>query len=307
MKACVPKRVERSLRDLGQLLQLDRRDHPALRRGAAGERHRHMGVQAVLVGHERAPHQSVDLSALLQCGQHLRRVLGFGRQLLDLSLRGARDTPADHVRRADQHGGRLAGGRERARQSGRHRIIVVDLELALRVELGDAVHGAFRLLHLRAQRILHRVDKQGRLRAEQVERVADIGADGQRQHAADRQKDQRTEAERHDDRDRNAPPFLGGRTKRTGSVRRIHVVNVVRSRRIASPGRMNQVASAARAARPARQRRRKEDVTRNVLSRSTASARANRPHRRNERCSLPGARASPYAISPIQNRPVASH
>ena len=256
--------------DLGQRLQLYGRDHPPLRRGAAGKRHGHMRVQAVFVGHERAPHQSVDLSALLQCSQRLRRGLGFGWKLLDLPFPSARDTPADHVRRADQHGVRLSGDGERARQSCRHRITVVDQELALRVELGDALHGAFRLLHLRAERILHRVDKQGRLRAEQVERVADICADRQRQHAPYRQEDQRTEGKRHDDRDRHAPPFLGRTDEPHRFFRRIHVVNVVRSQRIASPRRMqHQVASTARAARPGRHRDSRKAATKKRLSRST--------------------------------------
>ena len=75
-----------------------------------------MGEQAMFVGHERTPQQPIEVTALLQRGQYLRRFLGFGWQLLDLSFASARDTPADHVRRADQHGGRLARAGERARQ-----------------------------------------------------------------------------------------------------------------------------------------------------------------------------------------------
>jgi hypothetical protein len=95
--------------DLGQLLQFHRCDRPALRRAAAArERHRHIGEETMLVGHERAPQQPVELTPLLQRGQYLRRFLGLGRQILDLAVGGACNAPADHVRRADQHGGRLA-------------------------------------------------------------------------------------------------------------------------------------------------------------------------------------------------------
>ena len=128
------------------------------------------------VAHEGAPAAAVSQSSMLQRLQHLRRRFGFDWQAFDLSLGVPRHPSAGHVGGADQDRIRLAGTGQRAAENSRHLGGFVDLEIALRIERGNAVDCAFRPRHFRAERILHRVDQQGRLRAQEIVCVADIRA-----------------------------------------------------------------------------------------------------------------------------------
>ncbi len=138
----------------------------------------------------------------------------------------ARGSPADQVGRADQHRVCFRRRRKSADKRCRHRL-VVDLELALGIELRDAVDRALGASHLGAQRILHRIDQKRRLGAEQVERVAKVRADRQCQHAADRQEHERAETQRHDDCNGNATPLLFRADQAHRLCRRAHAANVV--------------------------------------------------------------------------------
>jgi hypothetical protein len=71
------------LGDFREFLQLDRCDHPALRRAVPRQRHRYLGEQAMLVAHEGAPAAAVDPAAQFQRGKRLRRGFGLGRQPSD--------------------------------------------------------------------------------------------------------------------------------------------------------------------------------------------------------------------------------
>ena len=186
--------------------------------------------------------------------------------------RGARDTPADHVRRADQHGGRLAGARERAgrgpptshyrRRSGTRPARRAGRRRSRRFPPAPSPSAANPPSHRQAGSIARRAGRAccGHWRRPSAparpptdrrtsvpKLSAMMAATGMRRR------------------------FSAGRTKRTGSVGESISSNVVTSRRIASPGRMqHQVASAARSARPARQPRDEEGGNEKVpLSRST--------------------------------------
>ena len=114
------------------------------------------------------------------------------------------DAPVVQVAIENQHPRRIGNRGKRTRQGSSHGACIIDLEPAGRIERGDAGHGISRTVHVCAKGTLHTLDQQRRSTADEVEGVAVVGPNRQREHAADRNQNQGAEAQRKDGSDRES-------------------------------------------------------------------------------------------------------
>ena len=195
--------------DGGQRQDIDRRDDPAANLALPYKRCGHVCIEAAVFEDEVAPLQPALRRELLD------PMADFGRfhRLFwkHLDVRGAaarRHLPHDasiiQVTVEDEHPSRIRNRGKRPRQGARHGAGIIDLEAAGLIQRGNARHGISRTVHVGAERTFHALDQQRRAAADEVEGVAVVGTDRQREHAANRNQNQSAETQCKDGGDRES-------------------------------------------------------------------------------------------------------